>query len=83
MFWLLLIDVFVLGWAGGKPAEGSYILIGRLATAYYFLHFLVIVPLLGKLERPRPLPASISEPVLRGGGHVAAGATSARPMEKA
>jgi len=82
-FWLLLIDVFVLGWAGGKPAEGWYIIVGRLATAYYFLHFLVIVPLLGKMERPRPLPASISAPVQRGGGRAAAGAPSARPMEKA
>jgi len=40
------------------------VLMAQLGTAYYFLFFLVILPLLGKLERPRPLPASISEPVL-------------------
>ncbi|BBK40767.1 cytochrome b [Allostella vacuolata] len=77
-FWLLVIDCFVLGWVGGNPPEGAFIVIGRLATVYYFLHFLVILPLLGKLERPLPLPASIAEPVLPGG---LAGAGAA-PMEK-
>ena len=42
--------------------------IGQAATAWYFAHFLIILPLLGLLERPRPLPASIGESVLRGGG---------------
>jgi ubiquinol-cytochrome c reductase cytochrome b subunit len=73
---------FVLMWVGGKPAEGHYILIARLATAYYFLYFLVLLPLLGRIERPLPLPESIARPVLRGGGPLPAGA-AAKPMEKA
>ncbi|WP_374447149.1 cytochrome bc complex cytochrome b subunit [Stella sp.] len=77
-FWLLLIDCIVLGWVGGNPPEGAFIVIGRIATAYYFLHFLVILPLLGKLERPLPLPTSIAQPVMAGG---LAGAGAA-PMEK-
>ncbi len=77
---LLIIDVLALGWVGANPPEGIYLVVGRIATAYYFLHFLVILPLLGIFERPRPLPTSISEPVL--GGGQAAGAT-AKPMEKA
>lgn len=80
-FVLLVIDVLVLGWVGANPPEGMYLVIGRVATAYYFLHFLVVLPLLGIFERPRPRPSSISEPVLKGGGQ-AAGAT-AKPMEKA
>jgi len=56
--------------------------IGRLATVYYFVHFLVILPLLGIFERPKPLPMSISEPVLKGGGALPTGA-HAKPMEKA
>ena len=36
----------------------------QIATAYYFVHFLVILPLLGLFERPRPLPDSIAEAVL-------------------
>ncbi len=63
-------------------------MIGRVATAYYFLHFLVLLPLLGKIEKPLPLPESIARPVIRrtpdntgGGGPMPQGAT-AKPMEK-
>ena len=79
LFWLFVVDVAALEWCGSQPPEGSALLIGRVATAYYFIHFLIIVPLLGKLERPLPLPTSIGTPVLQGGG--AAGGSSAR-MEK-
>jgi ubiquinol-cytochrome c reductase cytochrome b subunit len=56
-------------------------MLGRLGTAYYFIHFFVFLPLLGVLERPKPLPTSISEPVLQGGGAIAGAAS--KPMEKA
>ena len=79
-FWLLLVALVVLGYMGAMPAEQPYVAISQIATAYYFAYFIVILPLLSILERPKPLPASISEPVLRGGGSVA-GAT-AKPMEK-
>jgi ubiquinol-cytochrome c reductase cytochrome b subunit len=39
-------------------------MLGQLATAYYFLHFFVILPLLALMERPKPLPFSITEAVL-------------------
>jgi len=83
--WLLLlwgVNFFVLMWAGGMPAEGIYVTISRIATAYYFCYFLVVLPVLGRLERPLRLPESISMPVLRGGGPILAGA-AAKPMEKA
>ena len=81
LFWLLVISVFALGAVGAHRPQGIWVVIGRLATLYYFLHFLVILPILGKLERPLPLPESISRPVL-GGGRMPGGAT-AKPMEKA
>jgi quinol-cytochrome oxidoreductase complex cytochrome b subunit len=84
-FVLLAIDVVVLGFVGANPPEGAWLITGQISTAWYFLHFLVILPLLGVFERPKPLPTSISEPVLKGGGSpmgVGAGAT-AKPMEKA
>jgi len=65
-FWLFLADCALLGYIGAKPPEGWYLVLGRLATAWYFAHFLIVLPLLGWFERPRPLPASISEPVLKG-----------------
>ncbi|MFC4168556.1 cytochrome b [Teichococcus aestuarii] len=83
--WFLMlwgVNFFVLMWAGGMPAEGVYVLIARLSTAYYFAYFLVILPLLAKIERPLPLPESIAKAVLRGGGPLP-GAAVAKPMEKA
>ena len=63
-YWLLFIDVLVLGYMGAMPAEGLYLLIARVATAYYFIHFLVILPILGLKEKTISLPLSISDPVL-------------------
>ena len=63
--WFFVVDALFLGWLGSKPAEEPYILWARLATTYYFGFFLVITPVLSIIERPRPLPASISEPVLK------------------
>jgi ubiquinol-cytochrome c reductase cytochrome b subunit len=82
LMFLLVFDVFVLGEVGAHHPEGMWIVAGRVATAWYFLHFLVFLPLMGKLEQPLPLPESISVPVLRGGGPVPGGAY-AKPMEKA
>ena len=67
LFWVFLADCIVLGWVGAQPAEGVYVVISRICTAYYFAHFLLIMPILGKLERPRPLPESIHEAVLKKG----------------
>ena len=63
-FWVLLADCLLLGYLGGQPPEGIYVALAQVGTAYYFFHFLILLPLLGKLERPKPLPSSISEPVL-------------------
>jgi len=54
-----------LGYLGSRPAEGGYVIAARILTAYYFIHFLIILPLLGLIETPRPLPNSISEAVLK------------------
>jgi quinol-cytochrome oxidoreductase complex cytochrome b subunit len=39
--------------------------IGQVATLFYFAYFFVIIPLIAKYEKPRPLPESISTPVLK------------------
>ena len=65
-FLLLVIDVLILGYCGGAPAEEPFVMISQVASAYYFAHFLIILPLISKLERPLPLPNSITEAVLKG-----------------
>jgi len=59
-FWLLVADCVLLTFAGGRPPEGTWLTLGRLGAAYYFLHFLMILPLLSRAERPNPLPVSLS-----------------------
>jgi ubiquinol-cytochrome c reductase cytochrome b subunit len=66
-FWLMLADCVLLGWLGAKPAEGIYVVLSRFATAWYFLHFVIVLPVLSQVEKTRPLPQSISAPVQTGG----------------
>ena len=80
VFWLLVIDCLVLGYVGAHRPEGWYVIVGRVATLYYFLHFFLMW-LIGKIERPLPLPTSISAAVTaKGGGRMAP--AGSRPMEK-
>jgi len=80
-YWILVADVLILGYVGAMPAEGLYLLIARVATAYYFAHFLIILPVLGWKEKTTPLPLSITEPVLGGSPNLAA-ARSDEKIEK-
>jgi len=70
-YWFLVADVLILGYVGAMPAEGLYLLTARVATAYYFAHFLIILPFLGLKEKTTPLPLSITEPVLGGSADMA------------
>ncbi len=62
-FWVLVVNCFVLGWCGANVPEGMYLIVSRIATAYYFLHFLLVIPVVSLLEKPRTLPTSISTPI--------------------
>ena len=70
-FWLFVVDCVGLGYLGSQPAEGGYVIVARIFTAYYFIHFLIILPVIGIIERPKPLPASITESVLGKSGAAA------------
>ena len=60
-FWIFVFDAIFLGFIGSAPAEGWYVVAGRIATLYYFFHFLVLLPVIGKFEIHKPLPNSPSE----------------------
>ena len=50
---------------GGKsPDVPIYLWSARFFTAYYFLFFIVLMPIVGVLETPKPMPRSITEAVL-------------------
>ena len=83
MFWVFLVDCVALTWLGAKPAEGIYVVLSRLCTAYYFFHFIILLPVLSIFETPRSLPKSISKPVLDVDGGVGGlVAAPAAPREK-
>ncbi len=76
-FWIFVIVCLGLGWLGAKPAEGGYVIAARILTTYYFAHFFVILPLLGWIEKTKPLPNSIAESILKEG--LPAGASGHAP----
>ncbi len=63
-FWIFVVDMLALFWLGGAEAKEPYVMFSQIATAYYFLHFLVIIPIVSMVEKPKPLPYSITEAVL-------------------
>ncbi|BBU61847.1 hypothetical protein MSC49_17820 [Methylosinus sp. C49] len=59
-YWVFVFVSVGLGYLGAQPAEGVYLIAARILMAYYFLHFLVVLPLLGKYEQTLPEPRSIA-----------------------
>src|SRR5512139_2582048 len=62
---VLVADVILLGVCGANPPEGWYVPLSQVGTLYYFFHFVILLPVLGKIERPLPLPPSIADAVLK------------------
>ena len=60
-FWLFIVNFMVLMWVGARPAEGIYPYIALLGSAYWFAYFLIILPLLGVIEKPLPQPETIED----------------------
>ena len=51
----------LLMWCGAMPAEEPYASISLIASAYWFAYFLIILPILGLIEKPKTPPATIEE----------------------
>ena len=49
-FWVFITDFVVLTWIGQKPVKDTFILVGQIATFYYFAFFLILIPLVGNVE---------------------------------
>jgi len=51
LFFVFIANFLALMILGSKHVESPYILLGQLSTIVYFLHFLIIVPVLSLLEK--------------------------------
>ncbi|MGQ0673750.1 MAG: cytochrome b [Hyphomicrobium sp.] len=78
-FWGFVVTCLALGYLGSKPAEGAYVVWSQIFTVLYFAFFLVAMPVIGILETPKPLPRSISDSVLDGGGSLVPAGSAAAP----
>jgi quinol-cytochrome oxidoreductase complex cytochrome b subunit len=76
-FWLFVVNSIFLGYLGSRPAAGIWIPLMKGSTFLYFAHFLLVMPLLGWLEKPLPRPASITDAVLGKEGKETAAAPAA------
>ncbi len=71
-----MICCIALGYFGSQAPEGWKLLWGRICTVYYFAFFLIIMPVVGLIERPKRLPGSITESVLGKNQTSASGGTA-------
>ncbi|MGI9351784.1 MAG: cytochrome b [Rhizobiaceae bacterium] len=79
-FWLFVVVCIILGWLGSRPAEGGYVIAAQICTALYFAHFLIVLPWLGKIEKPKKVPPSIADAVLGDNGKQGS-VSAAQPAE--
>ena len=81
-FAVLVIDFIVLMWVGAQATTFPYDWISLIAATYWFAYFLVILPLLGVIEKPLATPATIEDDFNAHYGSVKSGGNSvATPAE--
>jgi ubiquinol-cytochrome c reductase cytochrome b subunit len=78
-FLLFVIFCLLLGYLGAKPPEGIYLFLSRVSTIYYFAFFLVIMPILSRIEKPSPMPIGISNPAINNEVFDSGGGTTGTP----
>ena len=92
-FWVLCFVCVMLGYVGGQVPDAPVVTVGhtivldmtglgRILTTYYFVHFLIVLPVLGLVEKPLPIPASIADSVLKGHAATMPAGAHAEPNTK-
>ena len=76
-FLFFVIFCLLLGYLGAKPPEGIYLFLSRVSTIYYFAFFLVIMPILSRIEKPSPMPIGISNPAINSSSDIGGGVSGA------
>jgi ubiquinol-cytochrome c reductase cytochrome b subunit len=77
-FWAFLVASVLLGYCGGQSVDAArfgipLVWVARICSLYYYAFFWLIMPIVGLIETPKKLPASIAQSVL--------GDTAAAPAE--
>ena len=49
-FWFFVVNFIILMWIGACHPESPYLEVGQIATVFYFIWFIVIVPVIGIIE---------------------------------
>ena len=60
-FWAFVLTCVALGYLGSQTPDGWYLILGRVFTVYYFAFFLVVMPVLGWIEKPGDVPDSLAD----------------------
>jgi ubiquinol-cytochrome c reductase cytochrome b subunit len=97
LFWILLVVIWLLGMLGQQTPDGNFnfyilnfqiaelpiskLFLSQICTLYYFVHFLVLMPVVGLMETPLPVPESIATAVLAKNGGSAKPAAAVRAPE--
>ena len=76
-FLFFVIFCLLLGYLGAKPPEGIYLFLSRVSTIYYFAFFLVIMPILSRIEKPSPMPIGISNSAINNSSDSGGGVSGA------
>ena len=50
LYWIFIANFILLTWLGSKPIENPYIIISIISSLFYFSYFIIIIPIIGKLE---------------------------------
>jgi ubiquinol-cytochrome c reductase cytochrome b subunit len=50
LFWFFVVNFIILMWIGSQHPESPYLEIGQFSTIFYFVWFLILVPLCGIIE---------------------------------
>ena len=63
-FWIFAACCVGLGYLGSQEVTDSATLVARILSVGYFGFLLIVLPVLGLIEKTKPIPASIADAVL-------------------
>jgi len=63
-FWIFVVCCVGLGYLGSQEVSDQTTLVARILAIGYFGFLLIVLPLLGLIEKTKPIPASIADAVL-------------------